>query len=115
MSKYYSSSSNESSSSRSYSRSHSRSQSEHKEYSQSDRSSSSSSSRSPVNSPKHSPPKKKTRKKSAYFFFCDKERKKIMKENPTWRLPQVSKELGKRWRTLEDRKKRRYHKLAEEQ
>ena len=54
----------------------------------------SSSSRSP------SPVKKKKTKKApnAYQKFCAKERPKIKKDHPNWKLPQVSKELGKRWR-----------------
>lgn len=124
--KYYDSSDDESSRSKSRSQSHDYSRSDSHNYSRSksqddskskSRSDSSSESRSPVQSPVKKPAKKekKPRKKSAYFFFCDKQRKKIMKEHPQWKLPQVSKELGKQWRELDARKKRRFVKMAEEQ
>jgi hypothetical protein len=101
--KYYNSSDDESNSSHSNSRSPSPSPSP----SHSPSSGSSSPSRSPS-------PKKKTtkRSKTSYMYFCDSERKKIAKEHPDWKLGDVSKELGKRWKDLSDRKKKKFENMA---
>lgn len=101
---YYSSSGEESSDEKSdMSRSHSYSHSYSRSYS---RSSSES---------EHETPQKRKRAKSAYQFFCDRERRKIHKEHPKWRLAETSKELGKRWKRLDERKKKRFEKIAKEE
>lgn len=84
-------------------------------YSQSDRSESYSSvDKSPVKKAKPKPKEKETKNKhrTSYQLFCDKERKKIAKEHPTWKLSEMSKELGKRWNALDDKKKRAFARKA---
>lgn len=99
---YYSSSDDsESSRSRSMSRSPSHSSS-------SEPSSSRSFSRSPS-------PVKTTRRKSAYMYFCDVERRRVMKEHPNWTIGQVSTELGKRWKKVSERVRHRYENKAKNQ
>ena len=101
--------SNSDSDSESYSRSHSRSSS----------SSTSSSDRSP--SPKHKSDKHKEerktpekRKKTGYQLFCEKERKKVVRQNPNFTLGDISRELGQRWKDLTDRRRNTFNKQAEQ-
>lgn len=97
--KKYAQSESESESTRSYSDS------------ESSRSRSQSPSPSDSSAPSRSPsPKKK--KKTAYMFFCEKERKVVKKEHPKWGFADISKELGKRWKKLGDRQRRRYQQKA---
>ena len=125
MSKYYSSSDDDSdySRSKSYSRSYSRSDSDsEKNYEQSDSENnndyvhSSSSSNSPkarkMRRKKEAPTIKRSRAKSGYQFFCDKERSKIYKEHPNWKLGKISQELGKRWRNADKRVRSFYNNKA---
>ena len=51
--------------------------------------------------------------KSAYIFFGDKERAKIIKENPNFSPTEIMTELGKRWKELSEKEKRPYEKEAE--
>jgi hypothetical protein len=95
------------------------SQSDHSESDSSTRSHSSESDRSqherkkvqkkPVSKPKE---EEKPKHKTSYQLFCDKERKKIAKEHPHWKLSEMSKELGKRWNALDDKKKRAFARKA---
>lgn len=59
---------------------------------------------------------RKTRKAQAggkrgmnpFMKFAAKERKNIMGQNPGMAIPEVGKELGKRWRSLSDAEKSKY-------
>jgi len=51
--------------------------------------------------------------KTSYHFFCDKERKKVRKERPDWKMSDVQRELGRRWNALDDKKKRVFARQAE--
>jgi len=64
--------------------------------------------------PKHKEekPKASRQNKTSYQLFCDKERKKLAKEHPSWKLSEMSKELGKRWNALDDKKKRAFARKA---
>ena len=59
-------------------------------------------------------PKKPKRAASAYLFFCEVERPKVMKsmtkknKNEKVKLGDVAKELGKRWKALSDSAKKPY-------
>jgi len=106
--------SSESSDSRSESSSDRSERSDHSDRSERKKSSESEKSESDVSSRSHHEEKgKKTRNKTSYQFFCDKERKKIKKEHPSWKMTEVSQELGKRWGELDDKKKRVFARQAE--
>ncbi|KAJ2551025.1 hypothetical protein EV175_003845 [Coemansia sp. RSA 1933] len=47
----------------------------------------------------------------AYVLFCRQERPLLVRDNPTWDLPVVNKELGRKWKELSPEKKDYYHKL----
>ncbi|KAJ1989474.1 hypothetical protein GGI25_005609 [Coemansia spiralis] len=47
----------------------------------------------------------------AYVLFCREERPLLVQENPTWDLPTVNKELGRRWKELAPEKKEVFHEL----
>ena len=49
--------------------------------------------------------------RSNFMLFSEEHREKIMKDNPDLKLSDISKELGKLWRGLEDKSK--YNELAE--
>ena len=51
--------------------------------------------------------------KSAYLFFGDEIRPKIVKENPDLRIPEIMKVISKEWNKLKDKDKVEYHKLSE--
>jgi len=42
---------------------------------------------------------------SAFMFFAKEERPKVLKDNPSFGVPEVGKELGARWGKLADKKK----------
>merc|ERR1711973_617593 len=42
---------------------------------------------------------------SAFMFFAKEERPKVLKDNPSFSVPEVGKELGARWGKLADKKK----------
>lgn len=46
------------------------------------------------------------RGKSAYLFFCDKERENVKKDHPDFTATQVTAELGKRWGVVKSTKSR---------
>ena len=37
-----------------------------------------------------------------YIFFCNQQRSRVVQRQPTWRMADVSKELGRMWRSLSD-------------
>lgn len=49
--------------------------------------------------------------KSSYMYFTEKERQKIVKENPGMKQPEIFKELGKHWSALSDKEKKPFDKL----
>ncbi|KAJ1664598.1 hypothetical protein IW140_003990 [Coemansia sp. RSA 1813] len=61
--------------------------------------------RSGPRGPGHSAPRR------AYVLFCRQERPMLVHENPSWDLPTVNKELGRRWKELSPDKKDYYHRL----
>ena len=48
------------------------------------------------------------RKLNPFMKFASQERKKVMTDNPKFAIPEIGKELGKRWRALSDAEKKRY-------
>ncbi|GMM43310.1 DNA-binding transcription repressor [Hanseniaspora uvarum] len=55
------------------------------------------------------------RPSSAYFFYCQEERKNLQKQFPTLMVPELQKKLGEQWRSLTDAEKEPYkeaHRLA---
>ena len=50
---------------------------------------------------------------SAYMFFVQEERPKIVKENPDLKFGEVGKQLGAKWKTMSDKEKEPYHKKAQ--
>lgn len=62
-------------------------------------------------------PNKPKRAKSAYLFFCDAHRAKIMKKmkkkDPSLKISEVAKELGAMWQKLTDKDKTPFNAQAE--
>ena len=55
------------------------------------------------------------RPSSAYFFYCQEERKNLLKAYPTMLVPELQKKLGEQWRALTDEEKEPFkekHRLA---
>ena len=61
---------------------------------------------------KHKDPNAPKRPRSAYLYYCEAERKTIMKKHPDYKVTDVSKELGPAWQKLSDKAKAKYEKLA---
>jgi|SRR3972149_6392102 len=55
---------------------------------------------------------KQQRAKSSYLFFCEKERKVLKKEHPTWNAKQIMTELGKRWKKLDAEARKPFERKA---
>ena len=51
------------------------------------------------------------RPKNAFMFFANEKRGEIMKLHPDWKVGQIGKELGKRWKELPNSKKEKYEEL----
>lgn len=49
---------------------------------------------------------------TAYFWFCEVERKKVKEFNPTWGAPELTKELARRWKLVEPELKATFDKIA---
>ena len=52
------------------------------------------------------------RGKSAYVFFCQEERPKVMKEQPSLSITEASKVTSERWDELTDADKQPYYEMA---
>ncbi|CAI8509378.1 unnamed protein product [Hanseniaspora opuntiae] len=55
------------------------------------------------------------RPSSAYFFYCQKERKNLQQQYPNMLVPELQRKLGEQWRGLSDEEKKPYlevHRLA---
>ena len=68
-------------------------------------------------SPKKSKKVKSTAPKralSAYLFFCQATREDLKKKNPSIKSSEILSELGKMWKTLSEKKKKPFEKMAEE-
>lgn len=52
--------------------------------------------------------------KTAFMFFCDEQRPKVMEKNPEAKMGAVAKILGEKWRGLDAKKKEKYDKLHED-
>ena len=48
------------------------------------------------------------RPKTAFLYFCESKRKKIVKENPNLKLGDIQKILGKKWQNLSEKKKKEF-------
>ena len=59
-------------------------------------------------------PDRRKKPKSAYLLFCDDERPGIYKENPEFKMGDVAKCLGKKWRNLDEVSKQKYFELYED-
>lgn len=53
-------------------------------------------------------------RRTAYVFFCTDIRSKVQKDNPDLGFGGISKKLGEMWRGLNDKKKAKYVKQAED-
>ena len=51
--------------------------------------------------------------KSSYMFFCMEKRADVAKKNPTFKLGQISKEIGEMWSKTTEKGKAKFEKLAE--
>ena len=51
---------------------------------------------------------------SAYIFFCQDKRDEVKKKNPTLKSSEIMSELGKMWKSLSDKKKKPFEKLADD-
>mmetsp|Transcript_20285 Transcript_20285/g.29978 ORF Transcript_20285/g.29978 Transcript_20285/m.29978 type:complete len:93 (+) Transcript_20285:96-374(+) len=51
---------------------------------------------------------------SAFMFFSNELRPKLLKENPEMKFGEVGKAIGAKWRELSDKEKEPYAKKAEE-
>jgi len=49
---------------------------------------------------------------TAFFWFCEVERKKVKEFNPSWGAPQLTKELARRWKLVEPELKATFDKIA---
>ena len=56
-------------------------------------------------------PKTPKRALSAYFFFCNEKRAEVKKENPDFKLGQISKKLAEMWGELTDEDKKPYNEM----
>ncbi|PAA65504.1 hypothetical protein BOX15_Mlig020067g1, partial [Macrostomum lignano] len=54
---------------------------------------------------KQKDPNQPKRPLSAFFLFCQDERPKVQAANPTWRVGDVAKEMGRRWENCTSKKK----------
>ena len=50
---------------------------------------------------------------SAYFFFMNDQRAKVVKANPDMKVTEVGKKLGELWRAMSDSEKVPYNKKAD--
>ena len=51
--------------------------------------------------------------KTAYLYFAEKERMKIVQQSPDMRPPDIMAELGVRWKALSEKNRKPYEKIAE--
>ena len=49
---------------------------------------------------------------TAFMYFAREERPKVMKDNPNFSVPEIGRELGARWRKLEDNERAKFDALA---
>lgn len=52
------------------------------------------------------------RPKSAYIYFCHELRPKLKETLPNAKLPEVARELGKRWSTASNEEKEKFEKMS---
>lgn len=52
------------------------------------------------------------RPKSAYIYFCHELRPKLKETLPNAKLPEVARELGKRWSTVSNEEKEKFEKMS---
>lgn len=48
------------------------------------------------------------RKLSGYMKFANKHRAEVMRTNPSMKVPDIGRALGKKWRSLSDAEKKSY-------
>ena len=53
------------------------------------------------------------RSRSSFMFFCQETRSKVVAKHPDYALGSVSKELGKLWKALSEKKRDKYRRLSE--
>jgi hypothetical protein len=60
------------------------------------------------------PPKRKGRKQrlTGYILFCQENRPSVKEDNPKWKAPQVTKQLSKQWKALDDEDRDEYNDRA---
>ena len=56
---------------------------------------------------------KPTKAKSAYLCFCDKHRPQAQRENPTWKMTEITKYLGDKWKKTGSKDRAPFQKLAD--
>jgi len=49
---------------------------------------------------------------SSYIFYCNEVRNEIKEENPDMKATEITSELGKRWKSLTDKEKKKYVKMS---
>jgi structure-specific recognition protein 1 len=58
---------------------------------------------------------KSKRPLGAYMLFAIKERAAVVAAHPNYKVPEIGRELGKRWRELSEDQKKHYETLAKKQ
>lgn len=51
---------------------------------------------------------------SAYILFCKDHRDEIKNKNPSFKVTDITKELGERWKSITEKDKKKYEKMAGE-
>lgn len=64
--------------------------------------------RSPAKRRASSSPRKKKFENGNFIAFSKKHRAEVVAAHPTWKVTQVAKELGKRWRALPLSERKKY-------
>ena len=59
-------------------------------------------------STKEKDPNRPKRKKSSYILFCQEKRNEVKEDNPEWGPRDVTSELGRLWRELDEEEKAQY-------
>ena len=67
----------------------------------------------PLKIKKRRDPRIPKRPMTSFMFFCNEFRNQIWAENPEFKMGDVAKELGKRWKQLSEVQKEKYSKMNE--
>ena len=68
----------------------------------------------PLKIKKRKDPRIPKRPMTSFMFFCNEFRNQIWEANPEFKIGDVAKELGKRWKKLSEQEKEKYSKMNED-